>query len=117
VINSSGGQYLIDEILDETLLNSPIGVYLYPLETNILLFNILYGLVVSLAFSVTVGIVYMILVSAKKDLRYYLAKTCFEVISKDKDQTTKANYLIMGIVLWGCGGRSLKDLHDFVNLK
>src|SRR5437879_13101873 len=39
----------------------------------------------------------MVLLRAKKDTRYYMAKTCFEAISKMRDQTAKVNYLIAGI--------------------
>jgi hypothetical protein len=55
------------------------------------------GLIVNLGLSVTAGIIYMIIHAARKELKYYFAKACFEVISKEKDETRKANYLIMGI--------------------
>jgi hypothetical protein len=55
------------------------------------------GLMVNLGLSVTAGIIYVILIATKKDIRYHMAKACFEAIPRQKNQTNKVNYFIMGV--------------------
>jgi hypothetical protein len=48
----------------------------------------------NLGFSVTAGIIWMVLVAAKKELEYYLAKSLFQSIAQENDESKKAQYLI-----------------------
>jgi hypothetical protein len=41
------------------------------------------GLMINLGISVTAGIIWMVLVAARKDLGYYLAKSLFQTITRE----------------------------------
>jgi len=56
-----------------------------------------HGLIINLGFSVTSGIIYIILITIRKDLRFYLAKTFLEIASKEKEEIKKMKYLINSI--------------------
>jgi hypothetical protein len=60
----------------------------------------LYGLTINLAVSVTGGIIFMILVTRRKELGYYLAKSLFQVMSRESEDSKKALYLIRAIKLY-----------------
>ena len=57
----------------------------------------LYSLQFNLGASVTAGIIYMVLQATKRELRYFLAKTCFELASNDCDKIRKIGHFILGL--------------------
>lgn len=54
------------------------------------------GLMINLGFSVTAGIIWMILVAVRKELGYYLAKLLFQTTIHEKEESKKAEYLVKG---------------------
>jgi hypothetical protein len=58
------------------------------------------GLMINLGFSVTAGIILMILVSARKELGYYFAKLLFQTIIPEKEESKKAEYLVKGTKIY-----------------
>jgi hypothetical protein len=69
------------------------------------------GLMINLGFSVTAGIIWMILVSVRKDLGYYLAKTLFQTPSQEKEASKKWEYLVKGTKIYD------KFLRNTLNLE
>jgi hypothetical protein len=69
------------------------------------------GLMINLGFSVTSGIIWMILVSVRKNLGYYLAKSLFQTPSQEKEATKKWEYLVKGIKIYD------KFLRNTLNLE
>jgi hypothetical protein len=60
----------------------------------------LIGLTVNLIVSVTAGIIFMILVSTRREVGYYLAKSLLQAIRQEKEESKKAQYLIRAIKLY-----------------
>jgi|SRR5215217_7196148 hypothetical protein len=58
------------------------------------------GLMINLGFSVTAGIIWMILVAARKELGYYFAKSLFQTITREAEESKKAQYLIKAIKIY-----------------
>ena len=54
------------------------------------------GLMINLGFSVTAGIIWMILVAARKELGYYFAKLLFQTTIHEKEESKKAEYFVKG---------------------
>lgn len=52
------------------------------------------GLMINLGFSVTAGIIWLILVAARRELAYYLAKSLFQTATQEREASKKAGYLI-----------------------
>jgi hypothetical protein len=52
------------------------------------------GLMINLGFSVTAGIIWLILVAARKELGYYLAKTLFQTATYEREESKKAQYFV-----------------------
>jgi hypothetical protein len=52
------------------------------------------GLIMNLGISVTAGIIWMVLVAARKEIGYYLAKSLFQTITHELEEPKKAQYLI-----------------------
>ena len=52
------------------------------------------GLMINLGISITAGIIWMILVTARKELGYYIAKSLFQIITQETDESKRAEYLI-----------------------
>ena len=71
---------------------------------------VLNGLMINLGLSVTAGIIYMILITVKKDLKFYFAKTVLEIASKEKEETKKANSLFKAIKIYDGYLRRALDL-------
>jgi hypothetical protein len=69
------------------------------------------GLMINLGFSVTAGIIWMILVSVRKDLGYYIAKSLFQTPSQEKEASKKWEYLVKGIKIYD------KFLRNTLNLE
>jgi hypothetical protein len=66
---------------------------------NILII-ILNGLMINLGFSVTAGIIWMILVTVRKELGYYFAKLLFQTTIHEEEESKKAEYLIKATKLY-----------------
>ena len=52
------------------------------------------GIMINLTFSVTAGIVWLVLVAVRKELAYYLAKSLFQTVTREQEESRKAEYLI-----------------------
>lgn len=52
------------------------------------------GLMINLGISVTSGIIWMVLVAARKKLGYYISKSLFQTTTQEKEASKKAEYLI-----------------------
>jgi hypothetical protein len=62
-----------------------------------LLFN---AIMINLGFSITAGIIWMILVAIRKDLGYYIARSIFQTITQESEASKKAKCLIKAIRLY-----------------
>lgn len=58
------------------------------------------GLMINLGLSVTAGIIWMVLVAARKELGYYLAKSLFQTATQEKEESKKAECLIKATKLY-----------------
>jgi hypothetical protein len=61
---------------------------------EIFLFYIINGLMINLGFSVTAGIIWMVLVAARKELGYYFAKSLYQTTAHEREESKKAVYFI-----------------------
>jgi hypothetical protein len=60
---------------------------------------VVFGLLANFIFSVIAGIIWMILVSFRKELEYYFAKTLFQTATQE-ESSNKAEYLVKGIKIY-----------------
>jgi hypothetical protein len=58
------------------------------------------GLTINLTFSVTAGIIWMVLFAARKELTYFCARTLFQNITEEMEVSRKAEYLVKAIKLY-----------------
>jgi hypothetical protein len=70
------------------------------ISSNYIATIIFQGLMTNLGFSVTGGIIWMVLVSARKELGYFFAKTLFQTSTHVKDESKKAEYFIKATKLY-----------------
>lgn len=74
--------------------SDPITPYSYIKTGGGIMSIVLNGLMINLVFSVTAGIIWMVLVDARKELEYHIAKTLFQRITGGGEESEKAQYLI-----------------------
>jgi hypothetical protein len=63
-------------------------------------YYIIQALMINLGFSVTAGIIWMIIFTARKELHYYIAKELFQTAAQEKESSKKAEYLVKGTKLY-----------------
>lgn len=61
------------------------------------IWSILWFLGVSLLYVVPGGLLWIILHVVRKEFKFYFAKACFLIMSKEKDDYKKINYFLMGL--------------------
>jgi hypothetical protein len=101
-------------------LNEPLGLGTYPITVTIVdifgygkgvevrqdvqeglfLNYFLPALSINLGLSVTAGIIFMVLVTARKEFGYYAAKSLLQIIMQEKVESKKAQYLIRATKLY-----------------
>lgn len=74
--------------------SDPITPYSYINTGGGIMGIVLNGLMINLVFSVTAGIIWMILVAVRKELGYHFAKLLFQTITQEPEESKKAQFII-----------------------
>jgi len=72
----------------------------FPISSDYIATIIFQGLMTNLGFSVTAGIIWMVLVAARKELGYHISKSLFQTAAIEKKASKKAEYLVKSVKLY-----------------